>query len=286
MLAKKDIINLMTKSHENKVTFLEIIRRCGGDTLFGGVLSSLDILTVLYNGILKHDPENPKWEDRDIFLLSGGHKAIGLYVVLQSAGYFEKDILWTYNEFKCRVPLHLDGKSLPGLEFPFGSLGHGLSVGSGIAAGFKHDNKSNRVFVLTGDGEMSEGSVWEAMLSATKYHLDNLILIIDKNNLTCDGYLDEIVPLSPLDEKARAFGWEAKIINGHDVSQIYESLSNIPYKQGKPNCIVANTIKGKGVNFAENRIDYHSWKTKSKDDLEKAAESIELCYREEIGKIG
>ena len=200
MLSEKETLELLEKSYNNRITLLNVLKRCG-DAHLGGASSAMDILTVLYNSILEHDPSSPKWAGRDVFILSAGHKAVALYVVLQSVGYFEKDILWTYNTLHTKIPMHPDEKLLPGIEFPTGSLGHGLSVAAGIANAYKMDKKKNRVFALLGDGEAAEGAVWEAALGAAKYKLDNLTIVIDVNGLQSENYTSDILPVVPFEPK-------------------------------------------------------------------------------------
>lgn len=285
MLSEDETLELLDKSYKNRMTLVNILKKCG-DAHIGGASSAMDILTVLYNKILKHDPENPKWGDRDIFILSAGHKAIALYVVLQSAGYFEEDILWTYNALNTRVPMHPDEKLLPGIEFPTGSLGHGLSVAAGIANAYKMDNRKNKIYVLLGDGEAAEGAVWEAALGAAKYKLDNLTIVIDVNGLQSENYTLDILPVAPFEPKYLSFGWSVRTIDGHDIAQIYKALSEAPYEVEKPTCIIANTIKGKGVDFAENSPEYHHWAPPSDEQADFAIECMKKCYKLEVEKIG
>lgn len=282
LLTIDKIKELIEKSYKNRITMMKLISK--GDGHIGGAFSSMDILTVLYNKVLRIDPKNPKWDGRDVFLLSAAHKAVGLYVVLQSVGYFKEDILWTYYDLHSRIPTHPDAELLPGIDFSFGSLGHGLSVGSGIALAFKRKKSDRKVFVLLGDGEACEGSVWEAALGAATHELDNLIAIIDVNRITAEDFLENEVKVLPFENKYRDFGWSVRTIDGHDISQIYKALVEAPYEEGKPTCIVANTIKAKGVSFCENLPEYHHW-TPDSEDVKKAIECISQCQREEIVKV-
>jgi len=287
MLENKEKLKIVEKAYKNRLTLLNIIKRCG-TVHIGGCLSAMDILTVLYNKVLKHDPRNPKWKERDIFFLSAGHKAVSLYIVLQSQGYFERNLLWTFNKLHSKLPMHPDEKLLPGIEFPTGSLGHGLSVGCGVATAFKKDKLNRRVFVLMGDGESEEGSVWEAALIANKYKLDNLIVIIDANGLQSEACVEEILPIAPIDEKFKAFGWSIRNINGHDINQIYKALIEAPYEINKPTCIVAHTIKAKGVDFAENKVEFHHWSLSDEASVNDAIKCLKTCYERELKgkKIG
>ena len=246
---------LIEKSYDSRVNALRMMKN-GGSHL-GGVMSCLDILTVLFNEILRHNPRNPKWMNRDRFILSAGHKAVALYVTLQDQGYFDESVLWTYNRFRTKVPEHPDEKLLPGVEFPTGALGHGLSVSCGMAIIAKMIKSNCKFFTLLGDGECSEGTVWEAAMAATHYKLDNLVAIIDLNGLQVNGRTKDIMNSAPLDKKFYYFGWEVKIINGHNYDEIYNSLKNTPIKVGKPTCVIANTVKCKGISFAENDFTTH-----------------------------
>ena len=283
MLTKPEIIQLIDKSYQNRLALLEMLIHSGVGHI-GGAFSAMDVLTVLYEKILRHDPGNPKWQDRDIFLLSAGHKAVGLYIVLQSVGYFEKSLLKKHNTLHTPLPMHPDDKKLPGIEFPTGALGHGLSVACGMAAAFKVDLLSNRVLVMMGDGESNEGSVWEAMLCAVKYKLDNLTVIIDANGLQSEGFTRDVMPIASLEAIYRDLGWSVRTIDGHDMAQIYVALTNIPGEIGKPTCIIANTVKGKGISFAENNYRYHHW-SPTPDEGAKARESLRECHKLEVAKI-
>ncbi|MHB1274795.1 MAG: transketolase [Candidatus Humimicrobiaceae bacterium] len=281
-LTKNEIKELTKKAYECRENILKMMRY--GEAHIGGAFSALDIITVLYNKILKHDPKNPKWEDRDRFVLSAGHKCMALYTTLENQGYFNKEILWTYNTFNTKVPMHPDEKALPGIEFPTGSLGHGLSVGQGIAHAGKLDKKNYRVFVMLGDGESEEGSVWEAVMSASHFNLDNLIVIVDKNGLQVNGRTTEIMNSNSLVEKYKAFGWETRAVNGHDLNEIYEALSNVPFIAGKPSAIIADTVKCKGLDFAENKYEFHHWHF-NESEIEDALKNVDECFREELCKI-
>lgn len=283
MITDNEVLELIEKSYDNRIKVISVISKGHGH--IGGAFSSMDILTVLYNKIMKIDPRNPKWESRDIFLLSAAHKAVGLYVVLQSLGYFEEEILSTYYDIHSKIPTHPDAELLPGIEFSFGSLGHGLSVGSGIAIASKKNRLNRKIFVLMGDGEACEGSVWEAALGAAKHKLDNLIAIIDVNKLTGEGILEEELNVLPYEDKYRDFGWSVRTIEGHNIYQIYKALQEAPYEEGKPSCIIANTVKAKGVEFCENRVEYHHWHPDS-EGVKKATNCLIECREKEKSKIG
>lgn len=282
-LLKREIKELIEKSYNNRVIMMKMISKGVGH--IGGAFSSMDILTVLYNKVLKIDPKNPDWEERDIFLLSAAHKAIGLYVVLQSVGYFQREILDTYYDLNTKIPTHPNAKLLPGIDFSFGSLGHGLSVGIGIALASRLRKINRKVFVLMGDAEACEGSVWEAVLAASTHKLDNLIAIIDVNKLSGEGFLEENVNILPYEDKYRNFGWSVRTIDGHNVCQIYKALIEAPCEECKPTCIVANTIKAKGIDFCENLPEYHYWAPDA-NEVDRAIDSILESKRKELKKYG
>lgn len=282
-ITREEIKNLVNKSYDCRVNILKMMRN--GEGHIGGAFSSLDIITVLYNKILRHDPKNPKWEDRDRFILSAGHKCLALYAVLADQGYFDEEVLWTYNTFNTKVQMHPDEKALPGIEFPTGALGHGLPVGNGIAIIGKLDKKDYRVFVLLGDGECDEGSVWEAAMASSHYKLDNLIAIVDRNGLQVNGRTVDVMDTSPLEDKFKAFGWEVKVIDGHDFYQIYDALASTPFKMGKPSCIIADTVKCKGLTFGEGVFSFHHWHCEA-SKIDEAIDIVENVRKKELLKIG
>ena len=228
---------------------------CAGCGHPGGALSCMDILTVLYFDILKIDPKNPKWEERDRFILSKGHSSIGLYSILHLRGFLDKKTLLTFRQDGSSLCGHPDMNKVPGVEMSTGSLGHGLSVGIGLALAAKKDNQKHRVFVLMGDGETQEGSVWEAAMFAAHHKLDNLTAIVDRNKIQIDGFTEDILALEPYKAKWEAFGWQVEEIDGHNMEQIQKAL--IKKSSGKPLLVLANTIKGKGISFMENNPAWH-----------------------------
>ncbi len=225
----------------------------------GGSLSAADIVTALYFHIMRINPQDPNWPDRDRFILSKGHSCPVVYAALALKGYFPEEELSTLRAIDSRLQGHPDMRKTPGLDATTGSLGQGLSLGVGMALGAKIGGKGYRVYVLMGDGEVNEGQVWEAAACAAKYRLDNLIGIVDVNGLQNDGPTDEIMPMQPLAEKWRAFGWNVLEIDGHDMEQIVNALESAKdSNQGKPTVIIARTVKGKGVSFMENVVEWHS----------------------------
>jgi len=239
----------------------------------GSSLSAVDILTVLYFKILKIDPKNPLDENRDRFILSKGHAAAALYAALAERGFFPKEILDGYCRDGGKLPGHSTRGCVPGVEVSTGSLGHGLPMGAGMAIAAKNDGKNYRIFILMSDGECEEGSVWEAALFASHHQLDNLIGIIDYNKLQAFGRTNEILNLEPLKKKWESFGWSVKEIDGHDFSQIEENLSQIPFEKGKPSLLICHTIKGKGVSFIEDKLEWH-YKNLTKEEYDMALKEL------------
>lgn len=223
----------------------------------GGSLSCADLLSVLYFHHLRYDPANPRWEDRDRFILSKGHACPALYSALSLAGFFPREWLRTLRKLGSPLQGHPDSLSTPGVEASTGSLGQGLSIGCGMALAGRLDRRGYRVYVLMGDGEMDEGQVWEAAMFAAHQRLDNLVAIVDRNRLQLDGFTEEIVGLEPLAEKWRAFGWNVREVDGHDLGQVAEALDEAEGVRGKPTVLLARTVKGKGVSFMENQVKYH-----------------------------
>lgn len=284
MLPKAELVRLLDRSYGNRIALVEMLMETGVGHI-GGASSAMDVLTVLYDRILRHDPQNPQWPERDVFLLSAGHKAVGLYIVLQNAGYFDKSVLATHNKLHSPLPMHPDHKVLPGIEFPTGSLGHGFPVACGIATALKLDGSSRRVFIMLGDGESDEGTTWEAMLCAAKYRLDNLTAIVDFNSVQSCGPTKEIMPIDGLADVYRNVGWAVREINGNDMAEVCAALTNLPHADGRPTCVISHTIKGKGIAFAENNCRYHHW-SPTAEDGRRAIESLRECHKQEVLKIG
>ena len=246
---------LQIKSVEYRKTILEIIYN-GGAGHTAGSLSCIDILNVLYNNVLNIYPSNFNSFDRNRYIQSKGHSVEALYTVLSDIGFYDRDNLDTLNKFNSHFIGHPTRK-IPGIEHNTGALGHGISVAVGIAIAYKLSNKDFKVYTLLGDGELSEGSVWESFTSAKKYKLDNLIVIIDRNKLQITGNTEEVNPIEPLKDKLSSFGFSIKEINGNSVQELDETFKNTPLSKDKPNLILANTCKGKGVSFIENVIKWH-----------------------------
>jgi len=238
----------------------------------GGSLSIIDILAVLYADFLKHDPKNPSWPDRDRVVLSKGHGCPALYTAMAYSGYFPRAELMTLRKLGSPLQGHPDRMRLPGVEMSTGSLGQGLSVAIGMALAAKLDKKDYRTYCILGDGELQEGQVWEALMSAPKFKLDNLTVIIDHNNGQIDGPVSEVMSIEPVADKLESFGWHTKTIDGHDFAQIQQALSWAKAADG-PRAVHAKTVKGKGVSFMENVIDWHG-KAPKKEEADKAVAEI------------
>lgn len=223
----------------------------------GGEFSAIDILTTLYFGVLKVDPARPDWPERDRFILSKGHAAAALYTVLAHAGFFPLEELATFMQPLSRLNGHPNRVKVPGVETNTGPLGHGLPVAVGCAIGAKLDGAAWRTFVVTGDGELQEGSNWEAAMAAAHYRLDNLTVIVDRNRLQQGDGTERTMALDPLADKWRAFGWAVHEVDGHDYGALLDLLQQLPFVAGRPSCIVANTHKGKGVSFMQDLAAWH-----------------------------
>ncbi|HEX8727217.1 MAG TPA: transketolase [Ktedonobacterales bacterium] len=240
----------------------------------GSSLSMTDLLAVLYGGgVLRVNPAEPEWPERDRFILSKGHAAASAYATLAEAGFFPTDWLATYCLDGSKLSGHLT-RGVPGVELSTGSLGHGLPVGAGMALAARRDGRPWRTFVMLSDGELDEGSNWEAILFAAHHGLDNLVAIVDYNKIQSFGSVAEVMRLDPLAEKWRAFGWACREIDGHDHDAIADALSSVPHESGKPTAIVAHTIKGKGVSFMENLLAWH-YKSPNDEQLAQALAEVE-----------
>jgi len=246
---------LQRKSIEYRKTILKIIFESGaGHT--GGSLSCIDILNVLYNSVMNITPENFSSFDRDHFIQSKGHSVEALYTVLLDCGFYKEEDLMTLNNFNSHFIGHPTKKVL-GIEHNTGALGHGLSVAVGMALGLKMDQKKHQVYALLGDGELSEGSVWEAAMTASKYELENLTAIIDRNRLQITGSTEEVNPIEPIQDKFLSFGFNVIEVKGNDIASLVEVFNQPKKVKNKPNLIIANTTKGAGISFMENQVSWH-----------------------------
>ena len=271
-MTDNNISNLENTARKLRRDVITMISKAGSGHP-GGSLSAADIVTALYFSIMRHDPKNPHWPDRDRFILSKGHAAPILYAALAECGYFPLEWLDTLRKVGTCLQGHTDSNLTPGVDVSAGSLGQGLSVGIGMALAAKLDRKDYRTYVLLGDGECDEGQIWEAAMFAPNYKLDNLTAIVDYNGLQLDGSTKDIMNLEPFINKWRSFNWEVMEINGHDIAQIIDAVSRARKVTAKPVLIVAHTIKGKGVSFMENNVDFHG-KAPNKAETELALKEL------------
>lgn len=240
----------------------------------GGSLSCADILTALYFNEMRVDPNNPKWPERDRFVLSKGHCAPALYAVLAEKGFFPEKDLVTFRSAESYLQGHPSMKDVPGVDMSTGSLGQGISAAVGMALAGKVDNKDYRVYSILGDGELQEGQVWEAFMAAAHYKLDNLVAFLDHNGLQIDGNITDVMSPEKVEDKFSSFGWNMMVIDGHDFEQILAALESAKNCKGKPTVIVAKTVKGKGVSFMENQAGWHG-SAPNKEQRDQAVAEIE-----------
>ena len=239
----------------------------------GGSLSAADVVTALYFRVMRIDPQNPNWPDRDRFILSKGHACPVWYAALAERGYFDKSHLKTLRQMGSILQGHPDMLKTPGIDMTAGSLGHGLPAGLGMALAGKLQQKDYHVFVIIGDGESQEGSIWEASMAAPNFKLDNLTAILDYNHLQNDYSVDDIMPIHPVVDKWQAFGWHVIEIDGHDMAQVVQALEEAKAHRGAPTMIVANTVKGKGVSYMENVCEWHG-RAPCQEEADKAIEEL------------
>ena len=274
-LTKKEIAEIQTVAKKLRANIVRMIHNSQSGHP-GGSLSAIDILTVLYTKVMKQYPDwdkNPDFENRDRFVLSKGHASAAIYSILAHCGYFpEKDLL-EYRKFGTKLQGHPCCTKLKGIEVSTGSLGQGLSIACGMALGLKLDKKKSHVFALMGDGELQEGSIWEAAMNAAHYKLNNLVGIVDRNRLQIDGNTEDVMAIGDAGAKFAAFGWNVIEIDGHNVEEIYEALEKAKTSKDKPTVIIANTIKGKGVSFMENQAGWHG-KAPNDEQLSQALKEL------------
>ncbi len=275
-MSKIDLLNKKAGSVRKDIVQMICAAKSGHP---GGSLSAADIVTALYFDEMNIDPANPKMEGRDRFVLSKGHAAPVLYAALTERGYFSKDLLPTLRQFGSILQGHPDMKKVPGVEISTGSLGQGLSVANGMALSAKISGEDFRTYVLMGDGELQEGQVWEAAMTAAHYSLDNICAFVDFNNLQIDGNVDQVMGVEPLDKKWEAFGWNVLKIDGHDMEAILGALAAAKECKGKPTVVIAETTKGKGVSFMENVCGFHGVAPTAEETAKAVAE---LEHVEEI----
>jgi transketolase len=275
MADKPDLQRMRATAVELRRTILQMIAKAGSGHP-GGSLSMVELLVGLYWYKLRHNPKQPEWPDRDLFYLSKGHGVPALYAVLAAQGYFPKEELGTLRRFRTRLQGHPERGSVPGIEIAAGSLGQGLSMANGVAMADRLDGRRRRIFCLMGDGEIQEGQVWEAAMTANHHKLDAVCAIIDANQLQQNGPVREIKVIEPLAAKWRAFGWHTIEIDGHDIAQVVTAYDDAEKIKGEPQAIIARTVKGKGVSFMELNPAWHGVAPKP-DELERALKEIDAA---------
>ena len=271
MSLQVDIKKLEEQVRQIRILIVEMLAKAGSGHP-GGSLSSAEIITVLFFHILRQKPEDTDWPDRDRFHLSKGHTCPVLYAALAERGYFDKKELFKLRQLGAMLQGHPDRRT-PGIEVASGSLGQGLSVALGMSLAGKIDKKDYRVYCLMGDGEIQEGNVWEAAMAVAHFKCDNLCAILDYNGFQIDGKISDIMALEPLKDKWMAFGWHVIEIDGHNIKEIIEAFNKAAEMKGKPTIIIAKTIKGKGVSFMENVVDFHG-RTPNEDETKQALQEL------------
>lgn len=267
-----DITKLKTIARNARVDVIKMLAAAKSGHS-GGSLSEMEILVALYAHEMNHDPSDPCKKDRDRFILSKGHGIPGVYAVMANVGYWDRKAPMSLRMVDSPFQGHPDRCRLNGMEASTGSLGQGLSIAIGLALASKLDNDAYRVYCMIGDGESQEGQIWEAALSGGKYKLDNLVCFLDHNKAQIDGFVEDVMPIEPVADKWKAFGWHVISIDGHDFDAIIGALDEAKQTKGKPTFIVADTVKGKGVSFMEGLVDWHG-KAPSEDEAKKAIEEI------------
>lgn len=266
--------SLDLRSRELRKQIVKILAACGRGHL-GSAFSVMEILRVLYDRILLFDAKNPAWPKRDRFILSKGHGCLALYVLLAEKGFFPESELWKFCKADGILGGHPDHEKIPGVEISTGSLGHGLPIGIGFALNARYEKEPHRVFVVLGDGESNEGSIWEAALCAGKYKLDNLAVLVDYNKQQSYGSTHEVLDLEPFADKWHSFGFAVREADGHDVNALEFILSRLPLQAGKPTAVICHTVKGRGVPFAENNTDWHHKSKISPEEIQKLSAALE-----------
>lgn len=273
-LKESEVEELCQDAHNLRKTCIKMATRAGTGHL-APALDLVEILLILYKRVMDYRVKDPRWEDRDRFILSKGHACIALYAILAEVGFFEKDRLKTFcRELNTLLGGHPEIK-VPGIEANTGSLGHGFPIGIGMAIKGKATEKKYRVYTVLGDGESQEGTIWEGAMAASHLGLDNLVAILDRNRLQVSGFTEDVMELSPLEEKWRSFGWGVKVVDGHDFQELNQAFGSLPFKEGSPSIIIASTVKGKGLSFAENRVEWH-YKVPNQEEYRRAQEELGL----------
>lgn len=273
MVSEQELKKLKETAREIRINIIKMLTEAGSGHP-GGSLSIADILTVLYFHKMRHDPKNPKWDQRDRFVLSKGHGVPAQYAVLAKSGYFSEEELMSLRKTGSRLQGHPDRSRLPGMEASTGSLGQGLSIAVGMAVAGKMDKKNYRIYCMVGDGESQSGQIWEAAMCAAKYELDNLTAVLDYNKIQLDDRVNIVMEIEPVKDKWKSFGWNVMEIDGNDIPKIIDALDDAEKVKGKPTIIIAHTVKGKGVSYMEDSVDWHG-KAPSKELAEQAIKELE-----------
>jgi transketolase len=277
MLTAEEELRLKTVALDVRKKILRQIK-AGKSGHIGGAMSIVEIITALYFKIMRVDPENPAWRERDRLVLSAGHKCLALYAALAEKGFFDESVLDTYGSLGSRLPGHPNMYEIPGIETNTGALGHGLSIAGGMAMGLRMDGLPSKVYVIMGDGELAEGSNWEAAAACSHHQLSNILVFVDRNRLQISGRTVDVMSYEPLQERWSAFGWSVKVIDGHDLRRIVETVEEFPFEEHKPSVIIANTVKSRGISFAEDRADFHYWKA-TEEEISRAEKDLHEMER-------
>ena len=275
-----DIAKLEKQAAKCRQTILRMVRAFHAGHL-GPAFSCIDFVTAIYFHAMNIAPSNPHKADRDRFLLSAGHKCLAQYAALTELGYFDEKILETFGQLHSKIPDHPDMHKLPGIEVNTGALSHGLNIACGMALSARLDKNDSKVYIIMGDGELAEGSSWEAAAVAAHYKLDNIIVFVDQNNLQISGRTYDVMDFRPIGEHFKGFGWAVQEVDGHDMSQIVTTLDELPAEKGKPTVVVAHTTKGKGCSFADDQASYHYWKPSEEEIVKAENEIAEILKRME-----
>jgi transketolase len=262
------------RSRKLRETIVKAIK-AGNRGHVGSSFSLVEMVRVLYDDVLRYDAKNPRWPDRDRFILSKGHGCLALYALLADKGFFPESELWKFCKADGILGGHPEYGKVPGVEASTGSLGHGLSIGVGMALNARFEKSGNRIFVIVSDGESNEGSVWEAALCAAKHQLSNLVVLVDYNKQQSYGTTYEVLDLDPLADKWRAFGWAVEEVDGHDVTELRAALHRTPFDSGRPSILICHTIKGKGIGFVENNLSWHHKTRISDEEMQALMEALQ-----------
>ena len=273
MIKSKELLELKKISNNVRHGILDLTFY-GSSSHLGGSLSAVELLVALYFGVMKIDPQKPQMPERDRFILSKGHAAPALYAVMAERGFFPKEELKTFCKNGTRLQKHIDMHKLPGIDASSGSLGQGLSIAVGMALADRMDKKDRFMYVVMGDGELQEGQIWEAAMAGGNFKLDHLIAFVDANQMQVDGFVKSIMNVEPLEEKWKSYNWHVQRINGNDLEQILDAIQTAKQISDKPHLIIADTVKGKGVDFMEFQVDWHS-KGLTEEEYQKAVAQVE-----------